>query len=56
VTAENPLQGGILVKAGLVTDGPYVEAKEVIASFSSSRPTTTTPSWQSHGSVRAIAM
>ena len=25
---------GRLVKAGLVTDGPYVEAKEVIASFS----------------------
>jgi hypothetical protein len=24
---------GRLVKAGLVTDGPYVEAKEVIASF-----------------------
>lgn len=26
--------GGRLVKAGIVTDGPYVEAKEVIASFS----------------------
>ena len=25
---------GRVVKAGLVTDGPYVEAKEVIASFS----------------------
>jgi hypothetical protein len=25
---------GRLVKAGIVTDGPYVEAKEVIASFS----------------------
>ena len=25
---------GRLVKAGMVTDGPYVEAKEVIASFS----------------------
>jgi len=24
---------GRLVKAGIVTDGPYVEAKEVIASF-----------------------
>ena len=24
---------GRLVKAGLVTDGPYVEAKEIIASF-----------------------
>jgi hypothetical protein len=27
-------RSGRLVKAGLVTDGPYVEAKEVIASFS----------------------
>ena len=26
--------GGRLVQAGLVTDGPYVEAKEIIASFS----------------------
>jgi hypothetical protein len=26
--------GGRLVKAGIVTDGPYTEAKEVIASFS----------------------
>ena len=26
-------RSGRLVKAGLVTDGPYVEAKEVIASF-----------------------
>ena len=25
---------GRVVKAGLVTDGPYVEAKEIIASFS----------------------
>jgi hypothetical protein len=25
--------GGRLIKAGLVTDGPYVEAKEFIASF-----------------------
>jgi hypothetical protein len=25
---------GRLIKAGIVTDGPYVEAKEVIASFS----------------------
>ena len=25
---------GRVVKAGIVTDGPYVEAKEVIASFS----------------------
>jgi len=25
---------GRLVKDGLVTDGPYVEAKEIIASFS----------------------
>jgi len=25
---------GRLVKAGIVTDGPYVEAKEIIASFS----------------------
>ena len=25
---------GRLLKAGLVTDGPYVEAKEIIASFS----------------------
>ena len=28
------LPSGRLVKAGIVTDGPYVEAKEVIASFS----------------------
>jgi hypothetical protein len=27
-------RSGRVVKAGLVTDGPYVEAKEVIASFS----------------------
>jgi hypothetical protein len=26
-------RSGRLVKAGLVTDGPYVEAKEIIASF-----------------------
>ena len=26
--------GGRLIKAGIVSDGPYVEAKEVIASFS----------------------
>jgi hypothetical protein len=26
--------GGRVVKAGIVTDGPFVEAKEVIASFS----------------------
>lgn len=26
--------GGRVVKAGVVTDGPYAEAKEVIASFS----------------------
>ena len=25
--------GGRLIKAGIVTDGPYVEAKEVVASF-----------------------
>src|SRR5436190_13085492 len=25
---------GLLLKSGLVTDGPYVEAKEVIVSFS----------------------
>ena len=27
-------RSGRLLKAGIVTDGPYVEAKEVIASFS----------------------
>ena len=26
--------GGRLIKAGIVTDGPYVEAKEFVASFS----------------------
>jgi len=26
-------RSGRLIKAGLVTDGPYVEAKEIIASF-----------------------
>ena len=34
---RDPLNGFdriTLVKAGIVTDGPYVEAKEVIASFS----------------------
>ena len=34
VGGDGLLPGGRVVKAGLVTDGPYVEAKEVIASFS----------------------
>ena len=34
VTGDGLKRSGRLLKAGLVTDGPYVEAKEVIASFS----------------------
>src|SRR5215475_9988066 len=34
VGGDGLLPTGRLVKAGIVTDGPYVEAKEVIASFS----------------------
>ena len=33
VTGDGLKRSGRLVKAGLVTDGPYVEAKEIIASF-----------------------
>ena len=33
VGGDGLLQNGRLVKAGIVTDGPYVETKEVIASF-----------------------
>jgi hypothetical protein len=33
VTGDGLKRSGRLLKAGLVTDGPYVEAKEVIASF-----------------------
>jgi hypothetical protein len=34
VGGDGLLPSGRLVKGGIVTDGPYVEAKEVIASFS----------------------
>ena len=34
VTGDGLKRTGRLLKGGLVTDGPYVEAKEVIASFS----------------------
>ena len=34
VTGDGLKPTGRVVKAGLVTDGPYVEAKEIIASFS----------------------
>jgi hypothetical protein len=34
VGGDGLLPSGRLVKSGVVTDGPYVEAKEVIASFS----------------------
>lgn len=34
VGGDGLLPTGRVVKAGLVTDGPYAEAKEVIASFS----------------------
>lgn len=34
VGGDGLLPSGRIVKAGIVTDGPYVEAKEVIASFS----------------------
>jgi hypothetical protein len=34
VGGDGLLPGGRVVKAGLVSDGPYAEAKEVIASFS----------------------
>jgi len=33
VLSDGLKRSGRLVKAGLVTDGPYAEAKEVIASF-----------------------
>ena len=33
VTGDGLKRTGRLVKAGLVTDGPYVEAKEIIVSF-----------------------
>jgi hypothetical protein len=33
VTGDGLKRTGRLMKAGIVTDGPYVEAKEVIASF-----------------------
>ena len=33
VVGDGLKPSGRLVKAGIVTDGPYVEAKEVIASF-----------------------
>ncbi len=33
VTGDGLKRTGRLVKAGLVSDGPYVEAKEIIASF-----------------------
>jgi hypothetical protein len=33
VTGDGLKRTGRLVKAGLVTDGPYVESKEIIASF-----------------------
>ena len=33
VTGDGLKRTGRLLKAGLVTDGPYVEAKEIIASF-----------------------
>ena len=33
VTGDGSKRSGRLVKGGLVTDGPYVEAKEIIASF-----------------------
>src|SRR5262245_12537315 len=34
VVGDGLKPSGRVVKAGIVTDGPYVEAKEVIASFS----------------------
>src|SRR5262249_261234 len=33
VTGDGLKRSGRVMKTGLVTDGPYVEAKEVIASF-----------------------
>jgi hypothetical protein len=33
VTGDGLKRTGRILKAGLVTDGPYVEAKEIIASF-----------------------
>jgi hypothetical protein len=33
VTGDGLKRTGRVVKAGLVTDGPYIEAKEIIASF-----------------------
>ena len=33
VTGDGLKRTGRVLKAGLVTDGPYVEAKEIIASF-----------------------
>jgi hypothetical protein len=33
VTGDGLKRTGRLLKSGLVTDGPYVEAKEIIASF-----------------------
>ena len=33
VVGDGLKRTGRVVKAGLVTDGPYVEAKEIIASF-----------------------
>jgi hypothetical protein len=34
VVGDGLKPSGRIVKAGIVTDGPYIEAKEVIASFS----------------------
>jgi hypothetical protein len=34
VVGDGLLRTGRVLKAGLVTDGPYAEAKEIIASFS----------------------
>ena len=56
VVGDGLKPSGRLVKAGIVTDGPYVEAKEVIASFNIIQAETTTPRWRSHRSVRATAM
>ena len=43
---------GRLLKDGLVTDGPYVEAKEIVVSFALSTPTTAMRRWQSLGNAR----
>jgi hypothetical protein len=34
VGGDGLMPSGRIVKAGIVTDGPYIEAKEVIASYS----------------------